>query len=349
VETSAELLVTLKNKGPVGTASLRKTSEVSIGERSMSLLSSPFGPKTKSRLIPLKQFDQSPIQLDILENYQFWSDLGRGSYALVKFATNTKTGEKVAIKIYEKSKLEDPMLRKNLSREIKVLKRLTHPNIIQLLHEESKEKNHYLMLEYVQGHSLQALISKQPLKRLEEKEAVGIFTQFMRGLEYCHSLGVAHRDIKLENVLVGLDGVVKIIDFGFATFCKPGVKGCIYCGTPNYMAPEIVKKLEYEGIPVDVWAAGVLLYLLVTGIFPFGSNKEEKVFKRILKLDLQLPEFLTGECKDLICCLLQPCPEKRINARKCLLHPWIVARGKVIVKNLQNFGDDEDVGVEEDV
>ena len=348
-ETSAEQLITLVSKGPMGNLLMKRKSEVVCEDRIMPLISSPFGPKTKSRIIPAKQFDNSSLDLDNLLDYTIWSDLGRGSYAVVKLATHKFSGKKFAIKIYENSKLSDPMRSKSTKREIKILKKLNHPNTISLISEEPKEKNLYLVMDYVQGFSLQALITKQTNKRLPEIEAVGVFTQFMRGLEYCHSLLVAHRDIKLENVLIGLDGVVKIIDFGFATVVKRGIKSFVYCGTPNYMAPEIVRKEEYEALAVDIWASGVLLFLLVTGIFPFGSSKESKVFKRILNHDLIFPEYLSGLCKDLINKMLDPNPETRIKAGQVLIHPWIVMKGKVIYKNIQSVGDNEDVVIEEDL
>lgn len=348
-ETSAEQLATLVSKGPVGNALMKRKSEGICEDRIMPLISSPFGPKTKSRIIPAKQFDTSSLELDDLSDYIMWSDLGRGSYAVVKLATHKSSGKKFAIKVYEKSKLSDPMRSKSTKREIKILKKLNHPNVISLIAEESKEKNLYLVMDYVQGFSLQALIMKQTNKRLPEIEAVGVFTQFMRGLEYCHSLFVAHRDIKLENVLIGLNGIVKIIDFGFATIVKRGIKSFVYCGTPNYMAPEIVKKEDYEALSVDIWASGVLLFLLVTGTFPFGSNKESKVFKRILKHDLIFPEYISDLCKDLINLMLDPCPDTRIKADQVLIHPWIVMKGKVIYKNIQSKGDDEDVFIDEDL
>lgn len=350
-DTSPDYLITQVSKKPLGTPLLRKVSEGSYQvtpKFSLSQTNSPFGPKTRSHIIPAKHFEQCQVELDQLENFHIWSDIGRGSYAVVKFATQKPSGQKVAIKIYEKSKLSDPLREKSVKNEIKVLKKLNHPNIVQFISEVSKEKNLYLIMEYVKGCSLQAHLQRQRWKRLEEPEAVGIFVQFIKALAYCHRVGVVHRDIKLENVLINNEGVVKVIDFGFATCCKRGRKTFMYCGTPNYMAPEIVKKEEYEGFPVDVWAAGVLLYLLVTGGFPFGSNKEAKVFKNILKNQIVFPEYLSCECKDLIKKMLESEPEKRILAEEVLVHPWVCMKGRVIWKNLQSNGDNIDVCFEED-
>lgn len=350
-DTSGDYLITKISKKTHANLFLRKISEgayESITKFSISQNNSPFGPKTRSHIIPAKLFDQCPVQLDPLENYKIWSDIGRGSYAVVKFATQKATGQKVAIKIYEKSKLVEPFREKSVKNEIKILKKLHHPNIVRLISEISLEKNLYLIMEYVKGYSLQAYLQKQRWKRLDEHDAAKVFSQFMRGLAYCHSLRVAHRDIKLENVLINADGFVKIIDFGFATCDKIGKKEFLYCGTPNYMAPEIVNKVEYEGMPVDVWAAGVLLYLLVTGGFPFGSNKEAKVFKNILKNQVIYPEYVSSECKDLISKMLENDPNKRIKAEEVLLHPWICIKTRVIWKNLQSEGDNIDVNIDED-
>lgn len=318
--------------------------------RDLIAVSTPFGPKTSAFIIPAKNFDAADVEMDVLDNYNVWSDIGRGTYAVVKFATRKTTGQKAAIKVYEKQKIQDPMRQKSIKREIKILKQLKHPNVVELIEEITAEKNLYLVMEYVQGFSLQAHITKQACKRLDEPDAAEIFSQFMNGLAYCHRNNVAHRDIKLENVLLTQSRQVKIIDFGFSTLSKSkNAKSYIYCGTPNYMAPEIIKKVDYLGPPVDIWASGVLLFTILTGSFPFHSTKESKVFKRALKSDFLVPDYVSYNCKNLITLMLTQNPDTRITADQVLEHPWVKCKGKIPGKALPHKGDSIDVPFEDDI
>lgn len=309
----------------------------------------PFGPKTNACIIPAKNFDNAEIELDSLEGYHIWSDIGRGTYAVVKFATVKATREKVAIKIYEKSKIQEPIRQKSVKTEISLLKQLRHPNIVQLIEEVSGEKNLYLVMEYVQGTSLQGFIVKKPWKRVEEHEAAGMFVQIMEALNYCHSKNISHRDIKLENILLDVNLQIKIIDFGFARMAAPDKKSYIYCGTPNYMAPEIIQKVQYAGPPVDIWAAGVVLYVMLTGGFPFSSMKETKVFKKILSGNINFPDFLTPICKNLILLMFTQDPDSRITASQVLDHPWVKFKGNYTIHNTPLRGDCIEVDIEDDI
>lgn len=127
-------------------------------------------------------------------------------------------------------------------------------------------------MELVDGCSLYELLKKQDKRKIGEDKAKKIIKQVLKALYYCHSRNVTHRDIKLENVIITEDGLVKIIDFGFSTCIPIEKKVRMFCGTPSYMAPEIVKKVEYRGPPVDIWATGVLFYVLLSGKFPFRGK-----------------------------------------------------------------------------
>ena len=308
----------------------------------------PFGPKTCACLVPAKNFDNPEVDLDPLENYHVWSDIGRGTYAVVKFATARPSGSKVAIKIYEQAKIQDPVRQNSIKTEIKILKLINHPNIAKIIEEINGEKNFYLVLEYVQGFSLQGYVSKRPGKRLDEQEASQIFCQLLEALDYCHDRQISHRDIKLENILMTAAAEVKLIDFGFATVSPSNKKSYIYCGTPNYMAPEIIKKIEYLGSPADMWAAGVVLYVMVAGSFPFASPKEAKLFKKVVSGVVNFPDFVSASCKNLISSMLTQNPQVRITAKMALTHPWVVTKGKNILYNLPHGGDNIEVGMEED-
>lgn len=176
---------------------------------------------------------------------------------------------KVAMKIYEKKKLMEPQRYKSVKREIKLLERINHPNIIKLF-ETIETKNHVVLInEYADGGSLHSFLKSKVNRRCDEEDAKRFIKQVLSGLHYCHTRHIAHRDIKLENLLLDSKGNVKIIDFGFST-CIPNEKKVkMFCGTPSYMAPEIVSKKEYSGPPADLWALGVLLYALLCGCFPY--------------------------------------------------------------------------------
>jgi len=219
-----------------------------------------------------------------LENYRFERILGQGSYAVVKLAFDKNTSEKVAIKTYEKLRLSDPRKMKNVRREISILQGVSHPNIIQLYSAfetirqvffilfnfllKIYQKIH-LVMEYVGKTSLHSFLKSKSNRQLTEQEARAIFTQICSGISYCHSKHIVHRDIKLENILLDDYNNVKIIDFGFSICIDPDKKLNVFCGTPSYMAPEIVAKLYYKGAAADVWALGILLYAMLCGRFPF--------------------------------------------------------------------------------
>ena len=305
----------------------------------------PFGPKATACIIPCKNLSENAqaLEMDVLENYNIWSDIGKGSYATVKLATHKITVKKCAIKIYSKKSLEDPTLKKNVNREIKILKKINHHNIVEFYEEINGKNNLYIVMEYVKGISLSNHLTTKGLKRLDEGEACEIFTQLISALDYCHSRNITHRDIKLENIQLDLHFNVKLIDFGFATCFSNQKKSLIFCGSPSYMAPEIINKQEFSGPPVDIWAAGIVLYLLVTGSFPFKSNVEQKVFDKIKKGDFIVPDYVSSLCKDLIVSILNPCPDRRPSASLILRHSWIASSAGTAVYAFPNSGDNIEV------
>ena len=141
-------------------------------------------------------------------------------------------------------------------------------------------------MEYVGGGSLHGYLKSKPLRRLEEWDAKRLFKQIVEGISYCHQRCITHRDIKLENLLLDEENNIKIIDYGFST-CVPNEKKIkIFCGTPSYMAPEIVSKIEYSGPPADIWALGVLLFALLCGKFPFKGQNDKELYSHICTKEL---------------------------------------------------------------
>ncbi|OMJ93960.1 hypothetical protein SteCoe_3022 [Stentor coeruleus] len=277
--------------------------------------------------------------MDILENYNIWSDIGKGSYAVVKLATHKETMQKCAIKIYSNKSLEDQNLRKNVKREIKILKKIDHPNVVKFYEEIRGKHNLYIVMEYVKGIALNNHLVAKSHKRLDEAEASVIYKQIISALEYCHEKNITHRDIKLENVQLDLDYKVKLIDYGFATCYSNDKKTLVFCGSPSYMAPEIINKQQFAGPPVDIWASGILLYVLVTGKFPFQSSTEKKVFEKVKKGIYEIPDYLSRPCSDLIRDILDPNPNTRLTAKNILKHPWIINEGNIDLHSFSSKGD----------
>ncbi len=202
---------------------------------------------------------------------QYNQKIGRGSYAEVKEAIHQPTGERVALKIYEKIDMLDSMKRNSVLQEIHVLESLEHPNIVRIYDCMDTGKYVVIVMECVKGQSLKQYLAGLKDHKLPEKEAADIFCQAVSAVEYCHSNGVSHRDLKLENIILTDQRKIKLIDFGFSVLIKNEGKLTMFCGTPTYMAPEIIGRPEYEGPPTDVWALGVILYVLLCGQFPFNS------------------------------------------------------------------------------
>lgn len=184
---------------------------------------------------------------------------------------------KVAVKVYEKSKLETSSQRRsNLVQEILNLDRLSHPRVVKLL-DWAEDVNHiYLILEFVEGIPLNKYIQRWGSKNFKEDEAKYLFKQILDGVAYCHEKMIAHRDLKLENILItsteysdNNQTLIKIIDFGFSFDFSEIKLTSNYCGTPSYMAPEIIKRLSFDPSLTDIWAMGVILYYFFTGVFPF--------------------------------------------------------------------------------
>jgi len=272
--------------------------------------------------LTLQQRGQSFSSVDF---YSIGKVLGEGAYGKVLHATHIMTGHKVAVKTFEKAKLVDLVARKRVSREIRILKYLDHPNIVQLFEVIDQPQRRYIIMEFASGGDLCKYV--RDCKRLSEQESHRIFCQILSGLTHCHSKGIVHRDIKLDNILLDSNKNVKIVDFGFSVPFERDQLLKKACGSPSYAAPEIVSRRQYAPTPVDVWSFGVVLYAMMCGYFPFQGANSQELCRKIVKGKFELPSWVPEPCRDLIRRMLTVDPMQRITIDDIALHPWVVRPG----------------------
>ena len=207
-----------------------------------------------------------------------------------------------------------------MEREIKILKLIRHPNIIQLYEIIETPKQLYLIMEYAQGGELFDYIVQN--QRLREREACKYLQQIIQGVEYLHQLNVVHRDLKPENLLLDHEKNIKLVDFGLSNTYAPGATLKTACGSPCYAAPEMIAGESYFGAKVDIWSCGVILYAMVCGYLPFEDPDTAKLYKKILKGDFSIPSFVSKTGRDLIKKILNTDPDSRYTAIDIKNHPW---------------------------
>ncbi|KAI8991854.1 kinase-like domain-containing protein [Mycotypha africana] len=264
----------------------------------------------------------------IIGEYIMSSTIGHGSTGRVKLGIHQSTGLKVAIKIIPRIQLHSSIrITQAVERELAVLQLLHHPNLINLYQVLQDEQNIYFITEYVPGGELYYLLSERHDRRLSELEAKDIFSQIASALAWCHSRHICHRDLKPENILLDSDKKhIKIADFGMAIM-QPTTKLLkTSCGSPHYASPEIVRGIPYYGPSADVWSAGVILYILLTGKLPFDDRHVGRLLAKIKTGRFrQLPDWVSSAAKDLIYRMLNIDPNKRINFNDVLNHPWLLS------------------------
>ena len=293
--------------------SLKKLTNLKLGlGRTVRLIKEIGKYNKENEIIESTECKSNKLYAGELEFYQFGKEIGRGAYAIVRECTHKlQVCERYAAKIYEKSKLYDQQKKRNVTREIKVMGLLNHPNIARLYEAIDGPKEIYLIMERIRGGSLFNYIRSRENRRLEETEARRFFGQIVSAINYCHIKGIIHRDLKFENLLLDENKNIKVIDFGFSTIVPVNCKLQMYCGTPSYMAPEIFSKRGYFGPPVDVWAMGVILYGMLTGKFPFQGSNENELYKNVSRGLYSVPINISSRAKKLISKMLATNPIMR--------------------------------------
>nr|XP_012142058.1 PREDICTED: calcium/calmodulin-dependent protein kinase type II alpha chain isoform X16 [Megachile rotundata] len=267
------------------------------------------------------------------DNYDLKEELGKGAFSVVRRCVQKSTGQEFAAKIINTKKLTARDFQK-LEREARICRKLQHPNIVRL-HDSIQEENyHYLVFDLVTGGELfEDIVARE---FYSEADASHCIQQILESVHHCHHNGVVHRDLKPENLLLASKAkgaAVKLADFGLAIEVQGEQQAWFgFAGTPGYLSPEVLKKEPY-GKPVDIWACGVILYILLVGYPPFWDEDQHRLYAQIKagSYDYPSPEWdtVTPEAKNLINQMLTVNPSKRITASEALKHPWICQRERV--------------------
>ncbi|XP_059489100.1 calcium/calmodulin-dependent protein kinase type II alpha chain isoform X10 [Neocloeon triangulifer] len=267
------------------------------------------------------------------DNYELKEELGKGAFSVVRRCVQKSTGLEFAAKIINTKKLSARDFQK-LEREARICRKLQHPNIVRL-HDSIQEENfHYLVFDLVTGGELfEDIVARE---FYSEADASHCIQQILESVNHCHQNGVVHRDLKPENLLLASKAkgaAVKLADFGLAIEVSGDQQAWFgFAGTPGYLSPEVLKKEPY-GKPVDIWACGVILYILLVGYPPFWDEDQHRLYAQIKAgaYDYPSPEWdtVTPEAKNLINQMLTVNPAKRITASEALKHPWICQRERV--------------------
>ncbi|XP_077270260.1 serine/threonine-protein kinase zyg-8 isoform X2 [Temnothorax americanus] len=275
-------------------------------------------PSPSSLILP------QPLRL----HYTVGHIIGDGNFAVVRHCTHKSSGAEYAIKIVDKYKCQGKETM--LASEVAILRQVCHPNIISLIAEQDTADQLFLIMELVKGGDLFDAIAVAT--KFSEAEASVMISHLTSALAYLHSRHIVHRDVKPENLLVEMDGshvrCLKLGDFGLAQVVREPLY--TVCGTPTYVAPEILAETGY-GLKIDVWAAGVILYILLCGFPPFVSldNEQEELFERILSGQYEFTspywDTISDSAKQLISNMLQALPELRFSAEDVLDHPWLAS------------------------
>ena len=253
-------------------------------------------------------------------NYILGKKLGQGTFGIVVLAKHEITGENVAIKILDKEKIVRESDKTRLEREIRIMKNMYHNNIVHLYQVIENPKELFIVMEYISGKELFDYIIHK--KHLDELESCKFYQQILSGIEYLGKTKVAHRDLKPENLLLDSKKNIKIVDFGLSNTYFQDELLSTACGSPCYAAPEMLSGEKYNGINIDIWSSGIVLYAMLCGYLPFEDNDNPKLYKKIIKGDFETPEFISKYAVDLLHRILNVDPEKRYTIEQIKEHPW---------------------------
>ncbi|KAH8053693.1 serine/threonine kinase [Aureococcus anophagefferens] len=282
--------------------------------------------------------------------YEIGRTLGEGTFGKVKHAVNVETQEAVAIKVLDKERIQKQSMGSQIKKEISIMKQLEHANVVKLNEVLASRTKIFIVLELVTGGELFDRIVTSG--KLNEHDARFYFKQLVGGVAYCHSQGVAHRDLKPENLLLDEQGCLKISDFGLSALYD-GEDGAsrsqmlhTTCGTPNYVAPEVLMNEGYDGRIADCWSIGVILYVLLAGFLPFDEGTMHALFQKIKDADYAYPDFFTKPVTELVDTILVADPKARATLNDVQKNAWFCAADAdpppALVDGGGSKGDDDD-------
>lgn len=263
-----------------------------------------------------------PTAKILFGKYELGRLLGVGAFAKVYYARHILYGHSVAIKIINKSKVLRGGLAAQTKREVVVMRRLHHPYILRLLEVLASRSNIYFVLEYAKGGELFSRVARG---RLPEDQSRRFFHQLISAVAFCHFRGVFHRDLKPENLLLDDNGDLKVSDFGLSAIADQiRADGLFHtlCGTPAYVAPEILSRKGYDGANVDIWSCGVILFVLNAGYLPFNDPNLMAMYRKIYRGEYRCPRWTSPELRRLLSRLLDTNPATRITVDEILHDPW---------------------------
>ncbi|KAF5196406.1 CBL-interacting serine/threonine-protein kinase [Thalictrum thalictroides] len=274
---------------------------------------------TDKKIVSNKKTEQQAV---LLGRYTIGKLLGHGTFAKVYQATNAKTGESVAIKVFDKENILKGGLIGHIKREISILRRVRHPNIVQLFEVMATKAKIYFVMEYVKGGELFKKVSKG---RLKEEVARKYFQQLISAVGFCHARGVFHRDLKPENLLLDENGDLKVSDFGLSCVSDQIRQDGLFhtfCGTPAYVSPEVLARKGYDAAKVDIWSCGVILFVLMAGYLPFHDQNIITMYKKIYKGEFRSPSWFSPQFNRLLARLLDTNPATRITIPEIMENRW---------------------------
>ncbi|KAJ8751512.1 hypothetical protein K2173_016741 [Erythroxylum novogranatense] len=258
----------------------------------------------------------------LTQRYEVGRLLGQGTFAKVYYARSIKTNQSVAVKVIDKDKVLRVGLVDQIKREISVMRMVRHPNIVQIYEVMATKSKIFFVLEYAKGGELFNKVAKG---RLKEDVARKYFQQLINAVDFCHSRGVYHRDIKPENLLLDENENLKITDFGLSALAESKRQdGLLHttCGTPAYVAPEVINRKGYDGAKADIWSCGVVLFVLLTGHLPFHDSNLMEMYRKIGKAEFKCPSWFPTDARRLLFKLLDPNPNTRISIEKIKESSW---------------------------
>ncbi|XP_065863189.1 CBL-interacting serine/threonine-protein kinase 7-like [Euphorbia lathyris] len=273
---------------------------------------------------PLSRTTSSTLPSNLLNRYELGRMLGRGSFAKVYAARTLADNKLVAIKIIDKLRM-DSIMEPRIICEISAMRRLQHhPNVLKIYEVMATKTKIYLVMELALGGELFSKVLQRG--KLPESKARRYFQQLCSALQFCHQNGVAHRDVKPQNLLLDADGNLKVSDFGLSALAEAHNWSVLQtaCGTPAFTAPEVMARRGYDGGRADAWSCGVILFFLLSAKLPFDDSNMTLMYKKIQRREYQMPSPITKSAKSMINQLLDPNPNTRMSIEQLMNHSWFL-------------------------